>query len=145
MWHDDGANNSNQLLYGVFITILTPWKPQTNQNVTLIWFNFDVLQIHLFHWSSLFVKFIYTIHILRFISKIYHNEIIIFFLQKCNLTMYRNAPAIIVMRVQKKASNFLNPNCSKNKKVKVSAPVIRTPAQIGILKEGKSQLEEFIP
>lgn len=79
MWHDDGANNSNQLLYGVFITILTPWKPQTNQNVTLIWFNFDVLQIHLFHWSSLFVKFIYTIHILRFISKIYHNDIIIIF------------------------------------------------------------------
>lgn len=67
------------------------------------------------------------------------------FLQKCPLTMYRNAPAIIVMRVQKKASSFLNPNCSKNKKVKVSAPVIRTPAQIGILKEVKNKVEEPIP
>lgn len=69
----------------------------------------------------------------------------LFFLQKCSLTMYRNAPAIIVMRVQKKASSFLNPNCSKNKKVKVSAPVIRTPAQIGILKEVKNKVEEPIP
>lgn len=59
--------------------------------------------------------------------------------------MYRNAPAIIVMRVQKKASSFLNPNCSKNKKVNVSAPVIKTPAQIGILKEVKNKVEEPIP
>lgn len=66
-----------------------------------------------------------------------------FFWQKCSLTMYRNAPAIIVMRVQKKASSFLNPNCSKKRKVNVSAPVIRTPAQIGTLKEGNSQLEEL--
>lgn len=64
----------------------------------------------------------------------------LFFLQKCSLTMYRNAPAIIVMRVQKKASSFLNPNCSKKRNVNVSAPVIRTPAQIGILKEKKGKV-----
>lgn len=131
-------------MYGVLITILTPWKPQTNQNVSLIWFNFDVLQIQMYiyfigqliSWNA-FIQYIFS----DLYEKICYNEF--FFGQKCSLTMYRNAPAIIVMRVQKKASSFLNPNCSKKRKVNVSAPVIRTPAQIGTLKEGNSQLEEL--
>lgn len=62
-------------------------------------------------------------HLLSFVIILLYQE----------LTTYKNAAAITVISVQKNASNFRRPNCSKNKKVKVSAPVTRTPAQIGIL------------
>ena len=44
MWHDDSTNNADQLLYSVFVAILTPWKPQTNQNVALIGLDMDILK-----------------------------------------------------------------------------------------------------
>ena len=44
MRHDDSSNNADQLLYRVFVAILTPWKPQTNQNVALIGLDMDILE-----------------------------------------------------------------------------------------------------
>lgn len=110
------------------------------------WFGLILMYCNTFISLVIFIRemYLYNTYFKIYIKNISQRNYYYFFLQKYNLTMYRNAPAIIVMRVQKKASNFLNPNCSKNKKVKVSAPVIRTPAQIGILKEGKSQLEEYL-
>ena len=46
--------------------------------------------------------------------------------------------AMTVMRTPKKASSFLRPYLSRNKNVKVSAMVIKTPPYSGILKMNKN-------
>jgi hypothetical protein len=49
------------------------------------------------------------------------------------LTMYRKHTAIVVINAPKKASSFRSPADSRNRKVKVSMPVINTPAHRGTL------------
>ena len=48
-------------------------------------------------------------------------------------TIYINETAMVVIRAPKNASSFLSPAASRKRKVKVSNPVIKTPAQMGTL------------
>ena len=56
MWHDDGTDDTDELLYLLFVAVLAPGDCQTLQYLRLTGHNLDVLQ-------SQFVRF--AIHVFQ--------------------------------------------------------------------------------